>query len=67
MFAKCNVSLRILFINIIIWSLFFNSAAEAEAARQKSSSYEMLDAERETAIHQDMTRPSGAVYSGLGE
>ena len=42
-------------------------AAEAETARQKSSSYEMLDAERETAIHQDMALPSGAVYSGLGK
>ena len=38
----------------------------AEAARQKSSSYEMLDVERETAIYQDMTQPCGAVYSGHG-
>ena len=38
-----------------------------EAAGQKSSSYEMLDAERETAVHQDMSWPSGAIYSSLGK
>ena len=37
----------------------------AVAAHQKSSPYEMLDGERETAIRQDMTRPSGAVYSKI--
>ena len=67
MCAKCIIYVILLFHKYNYMITVFYLAAEAEAARQKSSSYEMLDAERETAIHQDMTRPSGAVYSGLGK